>query len=185
MNEEICHYKATPTLINISTMFRQDLTQLSIFQGLSQEQMAVLTPLLAECHYAPHEVIFEQGRFADDLYILIEGEVVVWYKPYDGPALVVARIKPGGVCGWSAALGRDVYTSSAVTETESVLIRVSGTNLRQLCEQHPDTGAIVLEHLASVITERLQTTHADVLTILTQGMDLNDTVARRSKNGGK
>ena len=49
--------------------------------------------------------VFEQGQLSDYLYILTSGKVIIRYKPYDGPPLTVATIGPGGVFGWSAALG--------------------------------------------------------------------------------
>ena len=103
-------------------MFRQDYAQLPIFAGLDGDQISQLSPFLVECSLQKDMVIFEQGPACEYLYILLTGEVAVRYKPYDGPLLAVARIEPGGVFGWSAALGRDVYTSGAVALQDSVCL---------------------------------------------------------------
>jgi CRP-like cAMP-binding protein len=124
-------------------------------------------------------VIFEQGASAKYLYILQVGEVLVRFKPYDGPALTVARILPQGVFGWSAALGRDAYTSAAVTALPSEAYRIRASDLRTLCERVPDTGAIFLDRLAGVIAERLQNTHSEILTMLNQGIDRNGECSKR------
>lgn len=155
-------------------MFRQQYAHLSIFEGLSGEQIAILSPLLEICNFSQDELIFQQGQDAAYLYILLSGEVIIRYKPYDGPPLTVSRINPGGVFGWSAALGREVYTSAAVAAGPCAAYRVNGQKLQQLCERHPDTGAVLLERLAGVITERLRTTHNQILTILSQGLDLDN-----------
>ncbi len=131
-----------------------------------------MAPLLEPVDLAKNEVIFEQGRIADHLYILLEGEVVVNFKPYDGPQLTVAHIHPGGVFGWSAILGRQVYTSIALAAVDSVAIRMRGEELRSLCEEKPQTGLAILERLAGVIAERLNSTHAQIFTMLTESMDL-------------
>jgi CRP/FNR family transcriptional regulator, cyclic AMP receptor protein len=151
-------------------MFSQDYARLSIFSGLDGDQIRQLSHFIAECQFPKDYVIFEQGRPADRLYILLSGEVNIRYKPYDGPPLLVARIEPGGVFGWSAALRRDIYTSGAETVQESVAYCIRGANLNVLCAQYPQTGKIFLERLASVIVERLSSTHTQVLDILTQGM---------------
>jgi CRP/FNR family transcriptional regulator, cyclic AMP receptor protein len=152
-------------------MFRQDYARLSIFTGLDGDQIHQLSQFIAECKFPKDHVIFEQGQPADRLYILLSGEVIIRYKPYDGPPLLVARIEPGGVFGWSAALRRDIYTSGAEAVQDSVAYCIRGANLNVLCSQYPQTGKLFLERLASVIVERLSSTHTQVLGILTQGID--------------
>jgi CRP-like cAMP-binding protein len=163
------------------SMFRPEISHLPIFQGLTSEQLAMIDPLLDLCFLSRDRVIFEQGQTARYLYILKDGGVTVSYKPYDGPPLTVARIQPGGVFGWSAALGRDIYTSGAVSEVDSHAYRILGVRLHRFCENHPETGVVLLERLASVIAERLRSTHTEVMTILSQGMSMENE-PQRSKS---
>jgi CRP/FNR family transcriptional regulator, cyclic AMP receptor protein len=166
-------------------MSRQELAQLPLFQGLTTDQLEQLSPMLEPCTFEKDQVIFEQGRNADFLYILLTGEVIVRYKPYDGPPLTVSRIAPGGVFGWSAAMMREVYTSSAISSTLSEAYRISGQNLRALCECNPDAGSILLDRLASVITERLHKTHTQILAILSQGMEADGDCGNRTNGNGR
>jgi len=129
--------------------------------------------MLELCYFSPEQVIFEQGQRTEFLYILLRGKVEVRFKPYDGPPLTVTRIDPGGVFGWSTALNRDTYTSSAHAVEKCEAYRLSGTRLQSFCMQEPVTGKILLERLAGVIAERLNNTHAQILSILTQGLDSN------------
>lgn len=166
-------------------MFRQDYAQLSIFAGLDENQISQLSPYMVECSFSRDLVIFEQGQPAEHLYILLSGEVVISYKPYDGPPLTVARIEPGGVFGWSAALGRDVYTSGAISTQESLAYRIRGSNFHAICKEYPETGQIFLERLASVIARRLHSTHTQVLSILTEGMGSKAGSSRRRIKDGR
>jgi CRP/FNR family transcriptional regulator, cyclic AMP receptor protein len=164
-------------------MFRQTYAQLEIFSGLENVQITQLSPYLVECHFAQGDIIFEQGQPAEHIYILISGEVVVNYKPYDGPPLTVARVSPGGVFGWSAALRREIFTSCAVAVKDSCVVRIRGANLHTLCEQHPETGLLFLNRLTDVIGERLKTTHTKIIKILSQGADEDETnIKRMAKN---
>ncbi len=155
-------------------MFSQDYARLSVFAGLDGDQINQLSQFIDECQFPKDYVIFEQGQPANRLYILLSGEVIIRYKPYDGPPLLVARIEPGGVFGWSAALQRDIYTSGAETVQGTVAYCIRGANLNTLCARYPQTGKIFLERLASVIVERLSSTHTQVLGILTQGIEKGD-----------
>ena len=158
-----------------------------MFQGFSEDQIEWLAEQLELRSYARGRLIFEQGQSADYLYILSAGKVIIRYKPYDGPPLTVATILPGGVFGWSAALGRHAYTSGALAAEDSEVYRISWARLNTLCSECPDTGAILLKRLAQVVNERQQgmQTETEVLSILKTSMDKKGDCSRRMKPNGK
>lgn len=160
-------------------MLIQDYNHLSFFNGLEPQKMRLITPLLDTCSYEPNEVIFEQGDLASFIYILQKGEVQIIFKPYDGPVLNVALIQEQGIFGWSAALRRSSYTSGATALVKCDVVRIRGDKLRQLCETHPDVGISLLERLSDPIAERLNSTHAQMLSILCEGMELSEESRRR------
>lgn len=144
-----------------------------VFAGFSEQQLMLLRPLFAPVDAYAGEALFEQGDAARYLYLVVSGEVTIRYKPEDGPALIVTRVRTGGVVGWSAALGSRSYTSGAICEVYSQLLRVSGPDLRSLCAEHPETGALLLDRLASIIAARLRRTHEQVIALLKQGLRSN------------
>lgn len=162
------------------------MDQISLFQGLSPAQAGLLQSLMEPCEFLRDSSIFEQGEAAQYLYVLVRGEVLVRYKAYDGPVITVAHVGPGGVFGWSAALGRPAYSSGAICATNCQAYRIMGRALHHLCNQNPDSGMIILERLADVIAERLSSTHSQVLEMLTQSPDSNGECLRRvSRNGNQ
>jgi CRP-like cAMP-binding protein len=154
-------------------MQNPEIANLAIFEGLRPEDLKRISPLIEACSFKTDDVIFEQGQAAVHLFILLKGKVLVNFKPYDGPALIVAHIDAGGIFGWSAALGRVTYTSGAVAAETGEAIRMRGDKLRMLCEQHPEIGVVVLDQLANGIAERLRSTHGQILTMLTEGMAIS------------
>jgi CRP/FNR family transcriptional regulator, cyclic AMP receptor protein len=144
--------------------------KLTLLDGLERDQVSLLLPILETCHFEENIPIFKQGQETSFLYILLSGEVVVRYKPYDGDELTIANVLPEGVFGWSAALGRTRYTSSAYSVTESKTIRIRVERLQSFCERNPEVGMILLDKLASGIAERLRSTHDEVLALLTRGL---------------
>jgi CRP-like cAMP-binding protein len=160
-------------------MDTETFPDLILFRGLTSEQLELLHPLFIPCDFSADTLLFEQGDLADHLFAVISGEVVVNFKPDDGPIITVARVQPGSIVGWSAALGSRRYTSSAVCTTPTRLLRVRGDDLRRLCLQHPETGILILDRLATVIAERLHSTHDLVMSLLQLG--LNSTT---DKTGG-
>ncbi len=144
--------------------------RLPIFAGLSCDQRELLRPLFVPVDCYSGTVLFEQGDPAEYLYLVVTGEVVIRYKPDDGSAITVARVRPGGIVGWSAALGSRSYTSGATCEEYTQLLRLYGRDLCELCDRYPETGILVLERLATVIAERLRNTHEQVMALLKQGL---------------
>ena len=147
--------------------------ELSLFHDLDPGQKALIRHIFQISHEPAGSVIFEQGDPAEYLYVVVDGEVNIRYKPEDGPSIGVARVHHEGVVGWSAALGSPTYTSSAVCATDCQMLRVRGQDLRELCEQDPETGSLILERLAAVIAERLRNTHQTVMDLLEQGLRID------------
>jgi len=141
-----------------------------LFSGFSNTQLQALAKLFEGEHLQAGEIVFAQDDPADRLYVLLSGRVAIRFKPHDGEILTVTEIAPGGVFGWSAALGRRSYTSSAVCLEAGEALGLRGADLRRLCETQPDTGVVILERLAEVIAERLRSTHAQVVDLLRLGM---------------
>jgi CRP/FNR family cyclic AMP-dependent transcriptional regulator len=148
-----------------------DLGEVPFFQDLSKEDVKLLSKKFSPKSFPPDTVIFGQGDHASHLYILLSGQVSIRFKPHDGEIIPVTEISPGDVFGWSAALGRDVYTSCAVTTLDSEALSIRGRDLRELCTTHPETGVLILERLAAVIAERLKNTHQKVVELLWQGVN--------------
>ncbi len=146
------------------------MDQLPLFEGLDSEQQALLRQIFIPCDYYPNTTIFAQGDPAEFLYLVVLGEVVVNFKPDDGPPITVARVHPGGVVGWSAALGSRAYTSGAECPVYTQLLRVRGTDLRKICEQDHELGVLILDRLATVIAQRLSNTHDQVVALLELGL---------------
>ena len=144
--------------------------QISLFEGLSPAQLDLLRPLFTEYECHSGTVLFSQGEPASYLYLVVSGEVNIHYKPDDGQAIMIARVRPGGIVGWSAVIGRRFYTSAAACVQYSQLLRVRGSDLQTLCDDHPETGLLVLERLANVIGERVTATHPEVKAILENGL---------------
>ncbi|MBN1536008.1 MAG: cyclic nucleotide-binding domain-containing protein [Anaerolineales bacterium] len=154
-------------------MLSEDIKKLPFFQDLPVEQSSVLEELFSSCDFYTGSILFEQGDPADFLYLVISGEVVIHYKPDDGAKITVARVREGGIVGWSAALGNAFYTSTAECTDYSQLLRVRGDELRKLCIQCPELNDVILDRLAGVIAKRLRKSHKQVMSLLRQSLETN------------
>jgi CRP-like cAMP-binding protein len=148
------------------TMSNVVLEDLPLFLGISPQQLDLIRPLFvpSDCH--PGTVLFEQGDPAIFLYLVVSGEVAIRYKPEDGQDLTVARVRAGGLVGWSAVIGRREYTSGAICTHYSNLLRLRGCDLQILCDERPETGYLILNRLANVVAQRQGGTQHPVMALL-------------------
>jgi CRP-like cAMP-binding protein len=151
---------------------KQDLLErFALIEGFTEDQIKIFGPLLEDVSYQTNEVIFQQGDQANFLYFVMEGKVSIQFNPEDGPVLCVAEVEEGNVFGWSSALGSACYTSSAVCVEGGTFIRMDGEELKTICQEHPETGILILNRLASVIAQRLRGTHEQVVELLHRGLN--------------
>ena len=145
-------------------------TCLTFFTGLSAAEIQLLAPFFAPQTWVAGTVVFEQGDYAEYLYLVVSGELTIRYKPDDGPMMNLTHVLPGGIFGWSAAMGNPTYTSGAVCALDSEVLRIRGADLRMLCEKHPDLGKVILNRLAAIIAERQKAQQDRVNSMLANGM---------------
>lgn len=146
------------------------LTHFDPFKDLGAADLKIIAPLFSARTFAAQAVIFEQGERATCLYLLTRGEVALRYKPYDGETMTLSRIHPGGVFGWSAVLGNDRYSSSALCNEACEVLVIYGDNLRALLTEHPQTGRLVLDRLARAVSSRWVNAESQVRAMLRQGI---------------
>jgi CRP/FNR family cyclic AMP-dependent transcriptional regulator len=145
-------------------------THLAFFTGLSAAEVQLLAPYFTPQTWVAGTVVFEQGDYADYLYLVVSGELTIRYKPEDGPIMNLTHILSGGIFGWSAAMGNPAYTSGAVCSLDSEVLRIRGADLRMLCDKHPELGKVILNRLSSIIAERQHGQQSRVNSMLANGM---------------
>jgi len=146
------------------------VNQISILKGLGADQIELLKPLFERFPCTPRKVIFQQGDLAEFLYLLVDGKVNISFKPYDGSPMTISHVGKGELFGWSAVVGSGKYTSSAVAMETVEAFRISGSELRKFCQEHPEAGQRILERLAERVSFRWKDAHKQVKTILFQSL---------------
>ena len=158
----------------------ETLPSIPLFQDLEPEQLALLKPLF-EYHTCPADtVVFEQGDPAAYLYLILRGTVAIHYKPYDGQAITLTHLHAGDVFGWSAVVGSPAYTSTLFCKAGLEAIRINGADLRKLCLRHPETGKIVLDRLARLVSKRWKDARKQVKSMLDEGLAKKYDVKRKA-----
>lgn len=133
--------------------------------------MDLLEPLFERVNFQSGEKVIEQGRPATFLYFVVTGSAEISYKPYDGERITITHVTEGGLFGWSSLVGSPIYTSSATAIEDIDVMRIRGADLRKLCADNPEAGRVILDKLASAVSNRWQDAHEQVRKIIEDGLN--------------
>ena len=146
------------------------MNRVEIFKELDEAQLALLSPLFEKFTCTAGSAIFQEGDRAEFLYFVINGNVDISFKPHDGIPITISHVGKGGLFGWSAVVGSETYTSTAIAIEDVEAFRVHGSELRRFCVEHPQAGRDILERLADGVSLRWKNAHEKVKSILVQGL---------------
>jgi CRP-like cAMP-binding protein len=152
--------------VDYHALMLETLPDIPFFRDLEPAQIAALKPLFESFTCATETAVFEQGDLATHLYLILKGRVAIQYKPYDGPAIILTRLYEGDVFGWSAVIGSERYTSSIVSETPLETIRIRGRDLWRLVDGHPQTGRVIIDRLAGMVSPRWTNAQEQIQSLL-------------------
>ncbi len=137
------------------------LQSFSLFNGLSQAELAGIAKLCRERTYESGSVIFTIGGSATDVYLLKTGKVDIQieFKIYDCEIMTrVYTVGKGEIFGWSALVPPHRLTASARCQGKGEIITINGKDLMELLEKERGIGYIVMKNLSALISSRLAST---------------------------
>jgi CRP-like cAMP-binding protein len=134
------------------------LAKINLFEGVPEEQLAVLATKCKQVSYKAGENIFCEGCEADKLYILLEGYVSLWMKLTSRPEnLVLGAInKFGQSFGWSVLIKAAHYTASADAKEDSNMLEINGEDFRNFLEEDKEVGFDIAMRMLEMVSGRLR-----------------------------
>ncbi len=111
--------------------------------------------------------IFKEGAYADRIYSVLEGEVMLELYKDSSTGILINTITKGYTFGFSALVDTEEkkYTSSARAKTDVRLLAWRGEDLEALFHQDCELGFLLMKRIAKIIKTRLQTRNVQFLDI--------------------
>lgn len=133
----------------------RQLADVSLFQGMSPEQIATIVGGAERQHYAAGEVICREGDPVDGFYILLEGRVSV-RKAQGEREAEVAVLSPKAVFGEMGLIGGKPRSASCVPAEPCVIYRIDRAAFEELCARGGAATVRLVLNLAAIIAARLE-----------------------------
>lgn len=132
---------------------RNPADSIPLFRGLRNSQARVVALMTSIRNYTKGETIFELGGKGNDMYVVLDGELVVKLPTEEG-VLEVARLRRGDAVG-EVALFSGIRSADVEACSDVRLLRFSQPDLDRLRRRYPRIGAQVLENLSEILASRL------------------------------
>lgn len=130
--------------------------------GLTDEEIQRIVEIARDVSYGDGEVIVRQFDLDSDLFVVVEGKVVINASNND----LVARIKPGGVFGEIAMLDERPRSATVHAETPTRLAHIPANELRALMDAYPDMAVKLLRNLGRTLCGRLRSANLQIEALL-------------------
>jgi CRP-like cAMP-binding protein len=111
-----------------------------------------------EMQFETGQKLFQEGSSANRFYLILEGKVILESELAEHEMIPIKTLGPGDELGWSWLFPPYVLQSNARALEPTRTIFFYGTRLREQCEQDHDLGYQLMQRIAEVLIQRLQTT---------------------------
>ncbi len=122
--------------------------QSPLFAALDAEGAAALRATLVARDVAKGEVIFQEGRPGDHMYVIVEGKVKLGQTSSDGRESLLGVLGPGEMFGELSLFDPGMRTSTATSLTDSVVLALGHDQLTPWLAGRPEVAAALLQALA-------------------------------------
>lgn len=135
---------------------REKLKSFKIFRDLNERETELIAGIAREETYELGERIFAEKALATTLYLTLEGKVEIKISGDRSKQVVIDRVGPGEIFGWSAVIEPYTFTAAAWTSEKTKLIALRGERLKELFVKNNHIGYRVIKEIAVVISRRLK-----------------------------
>ena len=125
----------------------------SIFSGLTHEQLADLASVAVPRRWGAGEVIFREGDPGDTCYIVQRGTVRITRNHSDGRTITLAELREGEIFGDLAMFDSEVRSATVEAAEETTAVALLAGDMRRLLLRHPDISLKLLSAFADRLKE--------------------------------
>lgn len=133
----------------------QLLSRAPLFQGLNEQQFALLSSRIQKISLRRGEVLFVEGDEGDRLYIITEGKIKLGHSSEDGRESLLAILGPGEMIGELTLFDPGKRSTTATAVSPASMLCLDHSDLVQILDTNPE----VAKHLLRALAQRLRRTN--------------------------
>lgn len=134
----------------------------SFFSDFTDTELQHIFKISSKKVYRKGSVIFKENTIGNQMYIIINGEVIITKKFNNDEETIINTLKTGDSFGEMAIMDYSPRYATAVAKMDSILIAISEVILRN---SDPKLCLKLYKNLSSVLSEKLKKSDATVNTL--------------------
>jgi CRP/FNR family cyclic AMP-dependent transcriptional regulator len=141
------------------------LKSVELFDGASLEELKSVASICQERTYNSGDIITEQGKRGDELFVIHEGfvEVVRSESTPDSSPRAVVNLGRGQIFGEMALVDRGPRSATIRAVSEKLVVQVIHRDqFEQLCERNYHLGYIVMRNIAADLSFKVRHHHLSI-----------------------
>lgn len=125
-----------------------------VFQFLRPDQVKTISDVAEVVAYDAGETVYKKGAAADFFYILLEGQVSLRLPGHHGVSIQIDELTGGAVFGSCVCLQLIDYSLDAQCTSDSRLLKISSTTLKELMDQDLVLGYAIQTQISRIYFQR-------------------------------
>jgi CRP-like cAMP-binding protein len=142
---------------------RQLLGEHPFFAGLGDEALDLVAGCASNVHVDAGDYLFHLGDPADRFFVVRRGRVALELHVPGAGQRVLDTVEDGQVLGWSWLVPPYQWFLDARATQPTSVIALDGVCLRGKCDADPALGYALMQRVAQVMYQRLQSTRVRLL----------------------
>jgi CRP/FNR family cyclic AMP-dependent transcriptional regulator len=139
------------------------LKKASLFESLSHDQLKLIFQVGEGKSFNAGEEIFKQGKKANTLYVLVDGEVTLRIKAEEEIDLMAETLKDtGSVFGTASLMTPRIFNVTARCIKNTRVLAIDSGKLQEIIRRDPLIGFEVMTKLAQLYFNRLNSTRTAI-----------------------
>lgn len=133
-------------------MRQNTLGKMDLFSTLSEDERRYLANTLTYTPFAKGDIITRQGAVAHWLYVLINGEVDIWYEVNAQERKFLTSLPAGRVFGEMGLMTGEPRRATVIAKTDVECYRIDKQGFEQIIHSRPELAEV----FAHILSERNQ-----------------------------
>ena len=131
------------------------IKKVELFKDFPDEDIEQIANISQTKKFFPGDVIIKQGEIGDELYIIVQGSVKIYYDDEIGKVIELAYIAEGDFFGEIGFMGDKKRKASVAAVDESILIEISREKIDNLIQKNPKLETVLFNYYQNRILDLL------------------------------
>lgn len=140
---------------------RKVLARMRLFEGLSDEEMALVEKLVFVNRVAAGDEICREGDNSDFVCFVVKGCLDI-VKQSAGGEVIIAHLRPGDSMGEMALVDSEPRSATVRAAEDATMIVLTRKGIDQLRKRSPHAVSLVMENIARLLCTHLRRTSSQL-----------------------